>query len=69
MERRRDRIKAREDDDRLHHLLEAKMSERAAKAAQGVLEGIDPPTLPADRSALRRIFDEQDRSTSNLLDS
>lgn len=56
MERRRDRIKARHDDDRLMHLMKAKTSARAARKAQLVLEGIESPPPSNDLKELREQF-------------
>ncbi len=56
MEERRDRIKAREDSDRLMHMMKAKTSAKAARKAQLVLEGIEPPPPSNDLKELREQF-------------
>lgn len=56
MERRRDIIKSRQDDEKLRVMMKAKISARAARKAQLVLEGIDPPPPSNDLSDLKEKF-------------
>lgn len=56
MERRRDIIKSRQDDEKLRIMMKAKISARAARKAQLVLEGIEPPPPSNDLCDLKEKF-------------